>query len=57
MHWREVDEGVGRDAVPVQRPPRLVQPDILLRPPHRVVRPVHGNVCKKRENNVKTKGE
>ena len=44
VHWREVDEGVGRDAVPVQGPPRLVQPDVLLRPPHRVVRPVHGNV-------------
>ena len=37
VHWGEVDEGVGCDVVLVQRPPRLVQPDILLRPPHCVV--------------------
>ena len=48
VHRGEVDEGVGRDVVLVQRPPRLVQPDVLLGPPHRVVRPVHGNVWKKR---------
>ena len=47
VHWCEVDDGVGVDAVLVQRPARLVQPDVPRRPPDGVVGPVHRDVCNK----------
>ena len=46
VHRGEVEEGVGRHVVLVQGPTGLVQPDVLLRPPHGVVGPVHRDVWK-----------
>ena len=52
VHWCEVDDGVGRDVVLVQRPARLVKPRVLLGPPHGMVGPVHCNVCKRKKIEV-----
>ena len=49
VHGREFNVGIGRDIVLVQGPAGLVQPDVALRPPHGMVGPVHGNVCKREE--------
>ena len=50
VHGGEVDDGIGRQVVPVQGPAGLVQPNVLLRPPDGVVGPIHGYIWKCREN-------
>ena len=44
VHRGEVDDGVRVHVVLVQRPPGLVQPLVLTRPPDGVIRPVHRDV-------------
>lgn len=47
VHRREVEHRVCGHTVLVQGAPRPRQPVISRRPPQRVIRPVHGNVCKR----------
>ena len=49
MHRSEVDDGIGCDVVLVQSPAGFVEPNAVLWPPHGVVRPIHGNVWKKKK--------
>lgn len=52
VHGCEVDQRVRRDVVLIECPTGLVQPDVPLWPPHGMVRPVHGNVCKEKEEGL-----
>jgi len=54
VHRREMQQRVRRDAVLVQGAARSGQPVIPYRPPKRVIRPVHSDVCNN-ENNVEIK--